>query len=119
MENTFFPYVLKNVYKKYIFLFRKSYPNFTALYGGATVSLQSEYNVTDLSASLGLEGSTSKLILSINSSFTSRVASNVFSMEPIPKVSNSFKFKKYYIEYKSKRDQDAYIQVLESDAISL
>lgn len=91
---------LENVYEKYIFLFRKSYPNFTTSYG-ATVSLQSElpclkvpYNVTDLSTSLGLEGSTSKLFLSINSSFTSRVASNVFSTEPIPKVSNSFKFNK-------------------------
>lgn len=91
---------LKNICIKYIFLFRISYPDFTTLYG-ATVSLQSElpylkvpYNVTDLSTSLGLEGSTSKLILSINSSFTSRVASNVFSMEPIPKVLNSFKFNK-------------------------
>lgn len=74
--------------------------NLTTLYG-ATVSLQSElpylkvpYNVTDLSTSLGLEGSTSKLILSINSSSTSRFASNVFSTEPIPKVSNRFKFNK-------------------------
>lgn len=86
--------------KSIMFLFRKSCPNFTTFYG-ATVSLQSElsylkvpYNVTDLSTSLGLEGSTSKLILSINSRFTSRAASNVFSMEPIPKVSNRFKFNK-------------------------